>query len=165
MSTAQDEIVVGQNAPDFTLESSAGKISLSGYHDKQHVILYFMREFACSACQHHAKDLAKSYTELQAAGATVLVIGGGSLKHAQRLAERLSLPFPVLADPEHRVYRAYHLSKALLLFQTSATLLVDKSGIVRYVHRAANPYASLDNAELRRELAKLNANSAPAPVS
>jgi peroxiredoxin len=40
------EVEVGTPAPDFSLDSSEGhEIHLSDYRDRQHVTLYFMREF------------------------------------------------------------------------------------------------------------------------
>ncbi len=39
-------VEVGSEAPDFTLSSSDGTpIRLSDYRDREHVTLYFMREF------------------------------------------------------------------------------------------------------------------------
>ena len=46
MANNTDSIQVGRNAPDFQLFSGDGKmIRLSDYRGKQHVVLYFMREF------------------------------------------------------------------------------------------------------------------------
>ena len=83
------------------------------------------------------------------------MIGGGSQKSAQWVAKMLKLPFPVLADPDRAVYRRYGLDKVLLIIQRTATILVDKQGMVRYLHRATNPQAALEMEELRREIENL----------
>ena len=85
----------------------------------------------------------------------MLVIGGGSQEEAARLARMLKLSVPVLADADRGVYQRYGLDKVLFVIQRSATVLVDKQGIVRYIQRATNPNASLDMAELLREVEKL----------
>ncbi len=41
-----ETLEIGSPAPDFTLTSASGDpISLSSYRGKQHVLLFFMREF------------------------------------------------------------------------------------------------------------------------
>jgi len=99
-------------------------------------------------CQRHAVQLGRIYEDLQSQDTTVLVIGSGSQADAARLVRLLDLPFPVLADSDRSVYRSYGLDKAFFIIQRSATVLVDKQGRIRYVHRATNPNHSLDEAEL-----------------
>lgn len=83
------------------------------------------------------------------------MIGGGSREDAARLARLLDLPFPVLADTDRQVYQRYGLDKVLLFIQRSATVLVDKEGTVRYIHRATNPNASLEMNELLNAVKEL----------
>jgi len=85
----------------------------------------------------------------------VLVIGGGSRKGAERLSARLKLPFPVLVDPERAIYRRYELDKVWIALQRSGTFLIDKQGIVRYIHQVTNPQTSVDKEELMREVEQL----------
>ena len=97
------------------------------------------------------------YEQLRARETEVLVIGGGNRKGAERLAARLKLPFPVLVDPDpdRAVYRRYGLDKVLIVLQRSGTFLIDKQGIVRYIHQVTNPQASVEKEELMREVEQL----------
>ena len=88
--------------------------------------------------------MGRAYDELIEKETAVLVIGGGEQEDAVRLARMYQHPFPVLADPDRSVYRSYDLDKVVWIIQRSATVLVDKQGIFRYVHRVANPEDSLD---------------------
>lgn len=106
-------------------------------------------------CRGHAVQLGRMYEQLQAQDVEVLVIGGGSREDAERLSRMFKLPFPVLADPDRSVYGSYGLNKALLFIQRSGTFLIDRPGIVRYIHQVTNPQASVDKAELLREVKKL----------
>jgi peroxiredoxin len=97
------------------------------------------------------------YEQLRARDTEALIIGGGSRKGAERLAARHKLPFPVLVDPDpdRAVYRRYGLDKVLIALQRSGTFLIDKQGIVRYIHQVTNPQASVEKEELMREVEQL----------
>jgi thioredoxin-dependent peroxiredoxin len=79
------------------------------------------------------------YPEFQAAGADVLVILGDSPEGAARYGMSLHVPFPILADPTEAVYHRFGLHKALLLIQRTASVVVDRNGLIRYLKRATNP--------------------------
>jgi peroxiredoxin len=78
---------------------------------------------------------------LRALGTTALVVGGGGV--GTGLIRSMALPFPVLVDADRATYRAYGLTRALHLLQESATLLVDRAGVVRHATYAHNPNASM----------------------
>lgn len=90
----------------------------------------------------------------------MLVIGGGDREAAERTSKSLKLPFPVLADPDREVYQRYDLTKVLIAVQRSGTFLIDKQGVMRYIHQVSNPQASLDRDELLREVEKLQSPTA-----
>jgi thioredoxin-dependent peroxiredoxin len=107
-------------------------------------------------CRQHVASLRRVYDYLQKRNISVLVIGGGNPQDAARLKATYKLPFPVLADKERAVYARYGLDKVLFMVQRSATFLVDRQGVVRYVRRASSPSAALDQAEFMREVEKLH---------
>ena len=95
------------------------------------------------------------YEQLRAQDTEVLILGGGSHKGAERLSARHKLQFPVLVDPDRAVYRCYGLDKVLIALQRSGTFLIDKHGIVRYIHQVTNPHSSVEKDELMREVEQL----------
>ena len=64
-------------------------------------------------------------------------------------------PQAVDPDPDRAVYRRYGLDKVLIALQRSGTFLIDKQGIVRYIHQVTNPQASVEKEELMREVEQL----------
>ncbi len=70
-------------------------------------------------------------------------------------AEKMGVPFPVLADPGRQAYRAYGFTKSLWVIQQSGVVVIDREGVVRYVHRTTNPQKSLDEQALFRHLEAL----------
>jgi peroxiredoxin len=43
----------------------------------------------------------------------------------------------------------------LIALQRSGTFLIDKQGIMRYIHQVTNPQASVEKGELMREVEQL----------
>jgi peroxiredoxin len=64
---------------------------------------------------------------------------GEKIDMAYEYANGINLPFPILADPDRAVYTLYELEKYFLLFQRTASLVVDKTGLVRYLKRTTLP--------------------------
>jgi peroxiredoxin Q/BCP len=83
--------------------------------------------------------LGKLYEQFNEAGAEVVVILGDTIERAQKYAKLLNLPFPVLSDPERKVYNIYELEKYFLLIQRTASIVIDRNGIVQYLKRTTLP--------------------------
>ncbi len=105
-------------------------------------------------CRAHVAQLGRLYKDFQAAGADVIVILGDTPDRAHHYAESLHTPFPVLADPERDVYIRFGLEKALLVIQRTASLVVDRHGVIRYIKRATNPMTWLQESRELLEAAR-----------
>lgn len=134
------EAKIGSLAPDFNLLATHGQeISLTAFRGKQNVIVFFIRETTCSQCRTHVAQLGRMYDQFKEAGTEVLVILGEDMEKAKEYADSIGLPFPILCDPDRAVYHLYELEKYFLLFQRTASLVVDKDGVVRYLKRTTVP--------------------------
>jgi peroxiredoxin len=69
------------------------------------------------------------------------------VERAARYGAALHVPFPILADPEHAVYRRFDLDRAYLLIQRTASVVVDRHGRIQYLRRATNPMAWLQESQ------------------
>lgn len=90
-------------------------------------------------CRAHVTQLGRFYNDIKDSGADVIVILGDSLKRAHKYKNIVSASFPILADPEREVYRIYELEKYFMLIQRTASLVIDRHGVVRYLKRTTNP--------------------------
>src|SRR5271157_1259540 len=90
-------------------------------------------------CRSHVAQLGRMNDEFVKAGVQILVILGGSLERAQKYAESLKTPFPVLADPERAVYHRFELAKNLIGIQRTASVIVGPDGVIQYLKRVTNP--------------------------
>lgn len=77
----------------------------------------------------------------------MLIFLGETLDRARRYAKILHTPFPVLADPERDVYKQYGLEKTLLIIQRSASIILDRDGVIRYMKRVTNPMTWLGESQ------------------
>jgi peroxiredoxin len=131
---------IGSFAPDFKLQATNGQeITLSDFRGKQNVIVFFIRETTCSQCRTHVTQLGRMYDQFREAGAEIIVILGENIEKAREYAAGIGLPFPILSDPDRAIYQLYELEKYFLLFQRTASVVVDKDGIVRYLKRTTVP--------------------------
>ena len=94
-------------------------------------------------CRSHVSQLGRLYEQFKEAGAEIIVILGGDLEMARKYAWGTSVPFPILSDPDRAVYLLYELEKYFALFQRTASIVVDKDGIVRYLKRTTVPFVWL----------------------
>ena len=100
-------------------------------------------------CRSYSAQLGRHNEEFKAANSQVLIILGDPIDYAVKYAELLKLPFPVLADPKRDVYHLYGLQKAAFMLQRTATILLDKEGVICYEKRVTNPLTWLqENIEL-----------------
>jgi len=96
-----------QPAPSFRLNSSrGGTVALSDDRGRKNLVLVFLPGLDGPGCRAALQNFADRYREYQAGAAQVLVVV--SSPAAQRaLEEGAAYPFPVLADLEGDVRRAY----------------------------------------------------------
>ena len=134
------EAKIGSLAPDFRLRATNGQeIALSDFHGKSNVIVFFIRETSCPQCRTHVMQLGRMYEQFRETGTEIIVILGENLEKSRAYAEGIDLPFPILSDPDRAIYELYELEKYFLLFQRTASLVVDKEGVVRYLKRTTVP--------------------------
>ena len=97
----------GIMAPDFTLPADGGgEVSLSDYRGKK-VVLYFYPKDNTPGCTTEACNFRDDYSQIIAAGAAVLGVSPDSIRSHGKFKLKLSLPFALLSDPDHKVAAMY----------------------------------------------------------
>ncbi len=136
MSGTEDcsPIMVGQPAPDFELESSAGEpIRLSEFRGKAEVVLFFYPKDDTPGCTIEACSFRDSHEAFREAGAEVIGISSDSGPSHRRFAERYGLNFRLLSDPDGAVRARYGVSRTFGMIPGRATFVIDRQGVVRHV--------------------------------
>ena len=97
----------GQQAPDFELPSDSGeRIRLSDLRGKP-VVLYFYPRDDTPGCTKQACGIRDAWGEYRARGAVVLGVSPDDEASHVKFKEKYSLPFTLLADPDHAVAAEY----------------------------------------------------------
>ena len=127
---------IGKIAPDFTLSDKDGtERSLSEFRGKK-VVLYFYSKDNTSGCTRQANAFAALYDEFKALGAEVIGISRDSAASHAKFAEKHSLPFVLLADPERQAIEAYGVWQEKKLYGkvsmgvVRTTYLIDENGVI-----------------------------------
>ena len=91
---------LGSLAPDFTLPDKDGTpVSLSDFRG-QTVVLYFYPKDSTPGCTRQACAFASAYDGFKEKNAVVIGISRDSAASHSKFAEKYSLPFLLLSDPE-----------------------------------------------------------------
>jgi peroxiredoxin len=126
---AHATVTPSNGAPDFTLPTLGGPNVRLQEQRGQVVMINFWASW-CGPCRDEMPQLARLYEKYRASGFTVLAVNiDEDPKKAAGLAQQLGMRFPVLLDSGKQVSRLYDLSAM------PSTVLVDRDGRVRYVHR------------------------------
>lgn len=93
----------GDTAPEFILQDQHGReVALSDLRG-QRVIVYFYPKAATPGCTTQACDFQDRLETFQEEGFAVVGISPDSPAALERFAQKESLGFPLLSDPDHAV--------------------------------------------------------------
>jgi len=127
-------IDVGDNAPGFSLKDQNGAtVSLSDFHEKTWVVLYFYPKDNTTGCTAQACSFRDAYQDFKDAGAEVIGISSDSEEQHQGFADKYRLPFVLVADEGGRVRKDYGVPKSMGFLPGRVTYVIDPEGIVRHV--------------------------------
>lgn len=123
----------GVKAPEFTLDDSYGKpVSLADYLGKKPVVLYFYPKDDTPGCTQQACTFRDMEKEIEEAGAAVLGISRDTVESHVKFREKYGLNFPLLADVDGAVSKAYGAATPLGM-SARYTYVIDTEGVIRKV--------------------------------
>ena len=128
-------ISVGDQAPDFSLVGTGNVThSLNAYKGKT-VVLVFYPGDNTPVCTKQLVCYNNELAQFSELDAQVLALSAQDLESHEKFAAQHGFQFPLLADTEKSVARAYGVLGPLGIPRRSV-FVIDASGVVRYVHRA-----------------------------
>jgi peroxiredoxin len=134
-------------APDFTLRGIDGR-NLRLAEQRGHVVMVNFWATWCGPCRVEMPHLNKIHDKYRSSGFMLLGVNvDEDTRNAVAVADKLGVRFPVLPDADKRVSRQYDLSAM------PSTVLIDRDGRVRYLHRGyQNGYENTYDRQIRELL-------------
>ena len=136
---------IGDIAPDFTLLDSEGREhKLSDYLGKK-IVLYFYPKDNTPGCTRQACAFASAYDEFKNRDIVVIGISRDSVASHKKFAEKYSLPFVLLSDPDLVAIQAYGVWQEKKLYGKTSfgvvrtTFIIDENGKISAVMPKVKP--------------------------
>ena len=125
--------LAGKPAPDFALKSSTGaNLRLSEYRGDV-VMINFWATW-CGPCRQEMPLLDQLYSRYRRVGFSLLGVNiDDDSSRAMDMIHELGVSFPVLFDARKEVSKLYNVDAM------PVTVLVDREGNVRHVHKGYKP--------------------------
>ncbi|HEY0820657.1 MAG TPA: TlpA disulfide reductase family protein [Rhizobacter sp.] len=120
---------VGTNAPDFTLKTLNGP-NMRLQEQRGKVVLVNFWATWCGPCRKEMPHLNRIADKYRSAGLVMLGVNvDDDVRKAAEVAGQLKVNFPVLLDTDKAVSKLYDLNAM------PSTMVIDRNGKVRFLHR------------------------------
>ena len=128
-------IGIGDTAPDFTLPGTGGTTySLQQFRGKP-VVLVFYPGDNTPVCTRQLCSYNDELSQFAGLSAQVLGISTQTVESHEKFAAKHGFKFPLLADVDKSVHRAYGVL-GLMDMPRRSVFVLDASCTIRYAHRA-----------------------------
>lgn len=137
----------GIPAPDFELPDDTNTTRRLSDYRGRNVVLYFYPEDGTAGCTAEACNFRDDYAAYQDAGIVILGVSPDDVASHTAFKAKYGLPFPLLADEEHRVCDLYQVwgpkKKGDREYEGvyRTTYLIDDTGKIVRVYENVKPEA------------------------
>lgn len=144
---------VGDRAPEFSLPTTQGPVTLSKLLERGPVLLVFYPGDDTAVCTKQLCDYRDNIGVFEKLGVQVVALNPQSAASHAKFADKHRFPFPVAADPGGDVTRAYG-ARGLLGMTKRALVLVGRDGRIAW-RKTDFPVFYETTEDVRRALAGL----------
>ena len=141
----ENMLKVGDKAPLFTLKDRTGEtVSLSEFWGKK-VVIYFYPKDNTPGCTRQACAFAQNYDKFKEKNISIIGISKDSVESHIKFANKYSLPFILLSDPDREAIEAYGVWKEKKLYGkvsmgvVRTTFIIDENGYIEKIMPNVKP--------------------------
>lgn len=121
----------GETAPDVDgITADGTRLRIREYAGARILVLYFYPKDDTRGCTREACDFRDRYTAITDAGAAIVGVSADDTASHAEFAGKYRLPFPLIADTDHAIARAFGVPVTLGLMKR-VTFVIDRQGIIR----------------------------------
>ncbi len=140
-----DILAPGTKAPEFSgVDSDGHPVRLADFAGRP-VVLYFYPADMTTGCTMEACAFRDEQDRFQALGATVLGVSTQDAASHREFRDRHHLNFPLIADPEKMICRAYN-TLGLLGVAKRVTYVIGPDGLIVDSFKSINPKPHVERA-------------------
>ena len=133
----------GDPAPDFAAPATDGSVLRLADFRGRKLVLYFYPMDNTPGCTRQACNLRDANAAIAARGAAILGVSAQDTESHQRFTEKFGLTFPLLADTDLTVARAYGVAgsglggllRSVVKVSERVTFIIDEKGYISHVDR------------------------------
>jgi peroxiredoxin Q/BCP len=129
----------GDKAPAFSgVDQNGRKVSLADFKGKR-LILYFYPQDDTPGCTAEACNLRDHFSALKKAGFAILGVSPDGVEKHKKFEVKYELPFPLLADTDHKVLVKYGVWGKKQMYGKSymgvlrTTFVIDAKGVIQKI--------------------------------
>ena len=138
-------LTAGMKAPDFSLSDQHGNtVTLADFAGKK-IVLYFYPRDNTPGCSRQACAFAGAYENFKTMDVAVIGVSKDSVASHVKFAEKYSLPFTLLSDPELQAIQAYDVWQEkknygkVSMGVVRSTYIIDENGVIEKVMPKVKP--------------------------
>lgn len=125
---------VGDTAPEIDAVGSDEKRFVLSQQDGLCTVIYFFPKAFTPGCTGETKRFRDNYAEIALAGATIVGISTDQHETQCRFAESVRAPFPMIADADHKIAKAYDVLWPLVGLTRRVTYIVGEARRIEAVY-------------------------------
>ena len=153
--------IIGTEAPEFRSLTwiNTDPISINDLRGKVVLIRFWLVD--CPYCYNSAPSLVEFNNEYRKQGLVIIGVHHPKSERTKNIelvkkrAEQFGFKFPVAQDTDWETINAYWLGGRERSF-TSSSILIDKEGIIRYVHEGGEYFRSETNKKANTDYKNMN---------
>ena len=154
--TSAEALPVGAAAPELeAIDQDGQKLNLADQYRKGLVLVYFYPKADTPGCTAQACSLRDAYADLLTEGVHVIGVSHDSPAAQKKFQEKYRLPFPLIADQDGRIAKAFQVPTMMGFTKRQAFLI--REGKVIWADFSAATTKQAD--DVRKAVRELGAKS------
>jgi peroxiredoxin len=148
-------LAIGAPAPDFSVPSTGGTASLSAHRGQKSVLLAFFPLAFTSTCTAELCAFTEDYSQFESSGVAVIPMSVDAVPSLREFKAKHDIGVDLASDFKREVSRAYGVLNPEKFYSNRAYFLIDKAGVLRWLHVEGNNRERRENADILAAIAAI----------